>query len=67
MTTTMIYMPELIKQLEVALNASTDQITCGKGPGSMYTVSPQAERTAFACYELVNHGVSAAVVGSHRH
>jgi hypothetical protein len=31
MTTTMIYMPELIKQLEVALNASTDQITCGKG------------------------------------
>jgi len=31
MTTTMIYMPELIKQLEVALNASTDQITWGKG------------------------------------
>jgi cobalamin-dependent methionine synthase I len=30
MTTTMIYMPELIRQLKAALNASTDQITWGK-------------------------------------
>jgi methanogenic corrinoid protein MtbC1 len=31
MTTTVIYMPELIRQLKAVLDASTDQITWGKG------------------------------------